>query len=29
MHELYRVAADDDLVARGMAQWMERKRFRS
>ena len=26
MHELYRVAADDDLLARGMARWIERQR---
>lgn len=26
MNELYRLAADDDLLARGMARWMERKR---
>ena len=26
MHELYRVAADDDLLARGMAQWAAQRR---
>jgi hypothetical protein len=27
MTELYRLAADDELIARGMARWVERKRL--